>query len=91
MGWGRGVHPMPSRDRKKKEGDRQKSAGIFELRYAFGYEPPDKCRASKMHLTCTCNPHAGMRRVTQNPLITTKSSIVLPCPNAIGMARKKCG
>jgi len=54
MGWGRGVHPMPQPGPQKKEGDGKSPAGIFELRYAFGYEPPDKVPGIKMpYLQCT--------------------------------------
>jgi len=54
MGWGRGVYPMPQPGPQKKEGDGKSPAGIFELHYAFGYEPPDKVPGIKMpYVQCT--------------------------------------
>jgi len=42
LGWGRGLHPVPSHARYiKKEGDGRAPAGIFELKQAFGYAPFD--------------------------------------------------
>ena len=40
LGWGRGIHQIPS-DAKivKKEGDGKAPAGIFRLKNAFGYQP----------------------------------------------------
>ena len=40
LGWGRGLHTIPS-DAKyiKKEGDGKAPAGIFKLKQAFGYAP----------------------------------------------------
>lgn len=42
MGWGLGIHNTP-KDAKiiKKEGDGKSPIGIFELGFAFGYEPFD--------------------------------------------------
>lgn len=42
MGWGLGLHKIPKNAAIiKKEGDGKSPIGIFELGYAFGYEPYD--------------------------------------------------
>jgi len=39
LGWGRGLHTIPKNAKiVKKEGDGKAPAGIFELKYAFGYD-----------------------------------------------------
>lgn len=54
MAWGRGLHPMPQPGPVKKEGDGKSPAGIFDLRYAFGYEALDKMPALKIpYVQCT--------------------------------------
>jgi len=54
MGWGRGLHPLPQPGPQKKEGDGKSPAGVFALRYTFGYEPPEKMAGLKMpYLHCT--------------------------------------
>ena len=35
--WGKGLHPVPSGARTKKEGDRRAPAGVFDLGGAWGY------------------------------------------------------
>ena len=37
--WGRGIHPIPSGARTKKEGDGRAPAGVFHLGGAWGYAP----------------------------------------------------
>ncbi len=40
LGWGRGVHTIPSNAQIiKREGDGKSPAGIFKLTHAFGYSP----------------------------------------------------
>jgi L,D-peptidoglycan transpeptidase YkuD (ErfK/YbiS/YcfS/YnhG family) len=54
LGWGRGLHPMPEPGPQKREGDGKSPAGIFALRYAFGYEAAEKVPGIKMpYLQCT--------------------------------------
>ncbi|MEX2579157.1 MAG: L,D-transpeptidase family protein [Verrucomicrobiales bacterium] len=40
--WGKGLHPVPSGARTKKEGDRRAPAGVFDLGGAWGYAPSIK-------------------------------------------------
>lgn len=37
--WGKGLHPVPSGAKTKKEGDRRAPAGVFDLGGAWGYAP----------------------------------------------------
>ena len=54
MGWGDGLHPMPERGPRKKEGDGKSPAGVFALPFTFGYEPLDKLPGVKMpYVQCT--------------------------------------
>jgi D-alanyl-D-alanine dipeptidase len=55
LGWGRGLtNPPPSSDPEKKEGDGRSPAGIFRLKYAFGYAAPDQVRQIKLqYIQCT--------------------------------------
>lgn len=40
LGWGRGIHQIPSKAKFiKKEGDGKATAGIFRLKNGFGYQP----------------------------------------------------
>ncbi len=54
LGWGLGLHPMPEDGPQKKEGDGRAPAGIFALRYAFGFDPPEKLAGIKIpYVQCT--------------------------------------
>lgn len=56
LGWGAGLHPMPEVGPQKHEGDGRSCAGVFALRYAFGYAPPEKVPGIKIpYVQCTTN------------------------------------
>lgn len=56
LGWGLGLHPMPQSGPQKREGDGCSCAGVFALRYAFGYEAPEKMTGVKIpYVQCTTN------------------------------------
>jgi len=43
LAWGRGIHPLTTAEQpRKREGDGKAPAGIFRLRQAFGYAPPEE-------------------------------------------------
>lgn len=57
LAWGRGLHPLPSGGRLKREGDWRAPAGVFHIGGAWGYDP-----AIKKH------PRLPYQRVTSRDL-----------------------
>lgn len=39
LAWGRGLHPTPTKGRRKQEGDERAPAGVFALPEAYGFDP----------------------------------------------------
>jgi D-alanyl-D-alanine dipeptidase len=60
MGWGKGIHPcLSGKDPVKREGDGKAPAGVFLLKHAFGYAPPEETswiklpyRQATSHVQC---------------------------------------
>lgn len=57
LAWGRGLHPLTAKGRKKREGDWRSPAGVFRIGGAWGYD----ARISK-------HPKLPYRRVTSRDL-----------------------
>ena len=89
MAWGRGEHPMPQPGPQKKEGDGKSPAGVFDLRYAFGYEPPDKVPGIKLpYVQCT----RGLECVDDHQILPLQpdSGAFFSATSRIGTVLKKC-
>lgn len=63
LAWGRGLNPVPSGVRMKKEGDRRAPAGIFSLGGAWGYDP-----------NTSHHPNLSFRKITTRDLWVEDSS-----------------